>query len=102
MVVRIWATIAFSKNKVEILNMNSHPKLVTSGPYKYSRNPLYIGILLVTVGFVLIAGSHTGFLLTILFFVFWNQLIKNKEEPDLKKKFGKEFDNYMLKVNRWI
>ena len=102
MIIRVWASIEFSKNKVEILEMNNHPKLVISGPFKFSRNTLYIGIILVSFGFVLLAGSVLGLFLITIFFIFWNLLIKYKEEPDLKKQFGKEFDDYKLKVNRWI
>lgn len=102
--LRIWASISFSKQKVEILSfgLREPPQLVVSGPYKYSRNPLYVGILLITLGFVLISGSVTGICFTFLFFLFWNALLQKKEEPYLLKKFGDEYKSYLLKVNRWI
>lgn len=101
-IIRILATLEFTRNKVEILKVNTPSILVTSGIYKYSRNPLYLGIIFVTLGFVLISGSVAGLLFVILFFVFWNLLIKYKEEPELKNKFGNKFENYKLKVSRWI
>jgi protein-S-isoprenylcysteine O-methyltransferase Ste14 len=100
--IRIWSTVAFSKKNVEILEMNKHPALVTSGPYKYSRNPLYIGILAVTLGFVFLAGSWIGVIFTVLFGIFWNMLIKYREEKNLKLLFGKEFSDYMAKTRRWL
>lgn len=101
-VIRILATLEFKRNKVNILEINTSPNLVTSGIYKYSRNPLYIGIIFVTIGFVLISGSVAGLLFIVPFIIFWDLLIRYKEEPELKNRFGNEFDNYKLKVNRWI
>jgi len=63
---------------------------------------MYVGILIITLGFVLTAGSFTGLFLTSLSFIFWNFLIIHKEEPNLEKQFGEEFLNYKLKVHRWI
>ena len=103
--IRIWASIAFSKSKVEIFGMlgiDDHRKLIISGPYQYSRNPLYVGIVLITLGFALLAGSFVGLILTFLFFIFWDYLIKSREEPELENIFGDEYLNYKLKVNRWI
>src|SRR3989344_3311614 len=102
-IIRIWATISFSKSKVEILGMlwiDNNRKLVISGPYQYSRNPLYIGIILITLGFSFLAESHVGLIFTLLFFIFWNHLIKYREEPKLEKIFGSEYVDYKSRVNR--
>ncbi len=77
-------------------------KFVAVGPYKYVRNPMYIGALLVILGFgfyinslaVLIFGLP-WILFALLFVIFY-------EEPALRKKFGEEYRTYCDGVNRWV
>ena len=52
-----------------MLGIDDHRKLIISGPYQYSRNPLYVGIVLITLGFALLAGSFVGLILTFYFYL---------------------------------
>lgn len=101
-IIRMWATIHFNKNEVKIIEMKKHSKLITSGPYKYSRNPLYIGILGITLGFVFISGSVLGLVFIVLFFFFWDFIIRKTEEPNLLAKFGNSYLIYKNNVRRWL
>jgi protein-S-isoprenylcysteine O-methyltransferase Ste14 len=77
-------------------------KLVASGIYKYSRNPMYVGVLIVVLGEALfyqrIILVHYFIFLFILFHLFVIMI----EEPHLKKKYGQEYEEYRKKTRRWF
>ncbi len=77
-------------------------KLITVGPYKYSRNPMLTGALLMLLGEVLIFSSFMLLMWFIVFFVANNLYFTYYEEPGLEKRFGKDYKNYKKKVRRWI
>lgn len=77
-------------------------ELVATGFYRYVRNPMYVGVLLILIGHFLWFGfwwllAYTGlaFIATHLFVTFY-------EEPTLKRKFGVAYENYLKRVPRWI
>lgn len=76
--------------------------LVTSGIYSMSRNPMYLGNILLLLGFGLFANSLLFLLLFFPLFVFFYYTIIKAEEAFLSKKFGEEFDQYRLRVNALI
>ena len=76
--------------------------LVVKGLYRYSRNPMYIGVLLMLIGEAVI--FQLGNLWTYLVFVFiaFNLFIQLHEEPRLRKAFGEEYYRYCERVRRWL
>src|SRR3989339_1145564 len=77
-------------------------KLVVSGLYKYTRNPIYIGYFMILLGEFLFFGH---FLLLIYFFlaiIGINMYVIFHEEPILKKRFGKNYEEYLEKIPRWL
>lgn len=77
------------------------PSLCTSGPYSYTRNPLYIGNMIIYSGFVFVAGSLNilpMLIITWVFFIIQYYLIINLEQNTLIDIFGKEYKNYMNNV----
>jgi protein-S-isoprenylcysteine O-methyltransferase Ste14 len=76
--------------------------LVTAGPYRYSRNPIYIGFLLIYLGFTLLAGTLWGLLLSPFLIGTVTQWIIHAEESNLSKKFKDEYESYISHVRRWI
>jgi len=77
-------------------------QLVISGLYRYSRNPMYIGIMLILVGEVIFCSAINLLIYTILIFTAFNLFVIFREEPRLKRDFGEAYDNYQRKVRRWI
>jgi len=91
--IRIWAAGHLQKNEV----------LTISGPYAYVKNPLYIGSILITAGFCVLADNI--YLLTIALFMFCFHYIpyKKRVEGDrLKRIFGKEYEDYDEKVPDYL
>lgn len=74
--------------------------LVTSGPFSFSRNPLYVGFLLIYFGFAIAIKSWLIILRIPLVFYFYKSAVK--EEILLEKMFGKEYVEYKKKVPRFV
>ena len=76
--------------------------LVTRRPYSYSRNPIYLGFLLITLGTGTILSSLSAFIAPIIFFLVVNTIIIPFEENRLQKNFGIEYERYKASVRRWL
>ncbi len=77
-------------------------ELVIIGIYKYSRNPMYLGILLIIIGFTVYLGAFSNIFVILLFVVFINKYQIVPEEVALQKKFGKSYTQYIQNVRRWL
>ncbi len=90
---------------VEIGNIEISPKtknLVISGPYKYTRNPMLFGTLLIYLAFTLWMNSITSVVLVGAIFVFMLTVVVKMEEKRLLSDFGNEYDEYRKKVSMFI
>ena len=76
--------------------------IVTGGPYRFSRNPIYLGFLCLLIGFPLIFRTYWGLILSPLFIVLMNMLVIQSEEAYLEKKFGDVYIHYRSRVRRWL
>lgn len=77
-------------------------KLVVRGPYSYCRNPMISGVFFILIGEALVFSSlailywaATFFLINTVYFIL-------KEEPDLQKRFGRNYEEYKKQVPRWL
>ncbi len=77
-------------------------KVITTGIYSKTRNPMYIGHMLIALGEFLIFG-HAGILIYMLLLaILLHALVIWWEEPGLKKRLGKQYEEYLKKVPRWV
>ena len=77
-------------------------ELVVTGPYRYVRNPIYVGVVLIFLGHFLWFGYWALLLYTVLAFIGVHLFVVLYEEPTLKSKFGTAYEDYRKKVPRWI
>jgi protein-S-isoprenylcysteine O-methyltransferase Ste14 len=77
-------------------------RFVASGPYRFVRNPMYLGALLVLSGFGLFARSPSVLGLAALAALFAHLFVLFVEEPGLEARFGEGYRDYKVQVNRWI
>ncbi|UCE22275.1 MAG: isoprenylcysteine carboxylmethyltransferase family protein [Candidatus Aminicenantes bacterium] len=77
-------------------------KLVVQGLYKYARNPMYIGVLLILIGEAIFFASLLLGLYAVLVFVCFHLFVVIYEEPALKARFGDSYRRYCDSVPRWI
>tara|TARA_B100000579_G_scaffold118192_1_gene95051 strand:- start:22806 stop:23249 length:444 start_codon:yes stop_codon:yes gene_type:complete len=91
-----------SKTTVDPIKFKKVNKLVTSGIFKYSRNPMYLGMLMVVLS-TSIFYLNIYSILTPFLFIFWiNKFQIKREEAFLTEKFGKEYLSYKNKTRKWL
>lgn len=76
--------------------------LVATGPYRFSRNPIYLGFTLLVLGISLLARTWWGLILTPLCILIVSRLIIRAEEAYLLDRFGEQYRRYTAQVRRWI
>lgn len=90
------------KNKTTVKPLEKPSVLIQTGPFKISRNPMYLGIAVLLIGAGFILGSVTSFVGVILFVAAMEVVFIPKEEKILQEQFGEEYLKYKKKVGRWI
>ena len=98
----IWQGIRYRKIGISIPAKDMPMKLVTTGLFKFSRNPTYFGMLIALFGEAIYLGSLVTFVVPVLFFILIRKFNITFEEKNLEKKFGKNYIEYKSKVRRWI
>ncbi|MCE0557686.1 isoprenylcysteine carboxylmethyltransferase family protein [Motilimonas sp. E26] len=95
--------ILFRKLSTNIMTFDEPDKLVTEGVFKYTRNPMYLGLVVAMMGFSILMGSAiTSILLTALFLLITDRWYIAFEEKIMHRKFGLDYEEYCRKVRRWI
>lgn len=77
-------------------------RLVTGGPFAYSRNPLYLSLALFEVGLGLLFDNLWLFILLLPAFLYVDRLIVGREEAYLEGRLGEEYREYKRRVRRWL
>jgi protein-S-isoprenylcysteine O-methyltransferase Ste14 len=92
----------FEKAQTGIEPWRPTSRIITNGPYRYSRNPMYLGLAISGVGIAL-AFNTCWMLLSVLAFVaIANKLVIEREEEYLEGKFGESYLNYRRDARRWL
>lgn len=96
--------LAFRKAKTTVnpLKPEATSAVVATGIYRFTRNPMYLGMLVVLVGWAVFLANGISFLLLPLFVLYMDRFQIGPEERVLSGHFGSEFDNYMKSVRRWL
>ena len=99
----VTAAMLFRREGTEINPTSpTNRKLVTSGPFRLTRNPMYLGRVLVTLGIALWVGAWPMLLAPIAIFATANWVHIPFEEEKMRRQFGASFDAYASKTRRWI
>jgi protein-S-isoprenylcysteine O-methyltransferase Ste14 len=99
----VWAQQTFRRHHAQILPWSDvHSALVESGPFRYSRNPMYLGALGIGVGAALLAGTWLMWLVPVVLFVLQNFVIIPFEEHSMEHTFGDGYRAYRARVRRWL
>jgi len=96
--------VAFKKANTTVNPMcpENSSALVTNGIYRFSRNPMYLGGLLMLLAWGLFLGSMPSFIMLPIFCWYITRSQIHAEEQALENKFGERYRMYKLKVRRWI
>ena len=76
--------------------------VVQDGLYKYSRNPLYLGTILLLVGLSILSKNILSFVAPVLFYLIVNYIFIPDEEKKMEDVFGNKYLNYKSKVRKWL
>ena len=96
--------LKFKKSKTTInpIKFKKVNKLVTSGIYKYSRNPMYLGLLMIVISSSIFYLNIYSILTPLFFYIWINRFQIKREEIFLTEKFGEDYLSYKKKTRRWI
>ncbi|MDE2027906.1 MAG: isoprenylcysteine carboxylmethyltransferase family protein [Candidatus Omnitrophica bacterium] len=97
-----WANRLFKMKKIPTRPGEELTQLETSGPFRITRNPMYLGFTTVLLGAGVGLGSLTAFVGPVGFWLAINSIFIPFEEKKLEDKFGNKYLDYKRQVRRWI
>lgn len=101
-ILNLWASESFKRHEVGICPFSPVPRLIEGGPYRFSRNPMYLGMVLLVAGTSLLTACPWN-LWTVAVFALWLQIrFILPEERFLGARFGEAYAAYLRGRGRWF
>ncbi|KIN64630.1 Isoprenylcysteine carboxyl methyltransferase family protein [Sulfitobacter noctilucicola] len=97
-----WAVAAFRQHQTSVVPHQTPDRIITSGPFTRSRNPIYLGDVLVLGGAILWWGAWPALVLIPVFVFVLTRRFIAPEEARMKESFGELFDDFAEKTPRWL
>ncbi len=97
-----WATLLFQRAKTSVVPMRPSTALVASGPYRLTRNPMYVGMAFLYAGLALAFGVIWALVFLPLVLLVVDRAVIAREERYLEAKFGEAYRAYKGRVRRWL
>ena len=101
-VLNIVADRQFKERGTEVKPFKRSSALVTDGVFRWSRNPMYLGMVLIVAGAALIEGTLSPWIATVALAVLLDRVFIVREEAMLEETFGAAFRQYRSRVRRWL
>jgi len=101
-VFNIWIDKLFKNKKTTVKPYEKPSQLIIEGPFKISRHPIYLGMLLILVGITIFLGSIITFIFPIIFVLLIEILFIPYEEENMEEIFKNEYLSYKKRVRRWL
>jgi protein-S-isoprenylcysteine O-methyltransferase Ste14 len=98
----IWFNISFSRKGTAVEPWKPTTAIVTTGPYRFTRNPAYLGMALTYVGIALLSSALWVLVPLPIVLAVIDRGVIAREERYLERKFGEEYLGYKRTVRRWI
>ena len=92
----------FVRAKTGVVPFSESTTLITEGFYKYTRNPMYVGMNSFLLGLMLILKNPLNIIFLIIFFFIVRNMFVLKEEVQMEETFGEDYLTYKRKVRRWL
>ena len=98
------AFLLFKNHQTTInpLNLTKTSSIVNTGVFKYTRNPMYLGMVFILLSVALKFNIYGGLIVILIFFSFITKFQIIPEEKAMEKLFGQEFKNYKKTTRRWL
>ncbi|MBN2030212.1 isoprenylcysteine carboxylmethyltransferase family protein [bacterium] len=101
-ILNLWTDHLFKKMSTTVKPHELPSTLITTGPFKISRHPMYVGMLSILLGTALICGTVLTLLYPILFIILMEVLFISMEDNNLTRQFGDDYLQYKKRTRRWI
>jgi protein-S-isoprenylcysteine O-methyltransferase Ste14 len=98
----MWARILFTSRQTTLFVGRPSTQLVCDGPFRWSRNPMYVGVLVSLVGLALWGGTWPLYLAVPVTVLILNSVHIPREERLLREVFGEQYLTYRKEVRRWL
>lgn len=98
----LWSASWFRRKSTPIHPGHTPSDLITEGPFRFSRNPIYLAMVIVTIGVVLWLGSALALVIPVALWVVLDRRFAGPEEARLRTTFGPAADAYIERTGRWI
>ena len=98
----IWMMRLFIKARTNLDVRKPTHKIITSGPFRWTRNPAYLSLSLLVLGIAIVADSIWVLLLLVVAMIVTHYKVILREEAYLEQKFGVEYLEYKASVRRWV
>ncbi|HXY32431.1 MAG TPA: isoprenylcysteine carboxylmethyltransferase family protein [Gemmatimonadaceae bacterium] len=100
--LNVWAVLTFRWQKTSPNPWRATSSLALRGPYMYTRNPMYLSLVLLQAGIALVTNNLWVLLMLFPEVVVVQRAVIAREEAYLERKFGAEYTGYKARVRRWI
>lgn len=100
--LNVWADRQFKRAGVGIRPFSPAPVVVESGPYRFTRNPMYLGLIAISLSAALLSGVPLNAWATIAYAAWLHHAFVVPEEAFLLRTLGEPYANYTRRVPRWI
>ena len=98
----VWSALVFRRARTTIVPHRPPSALVEAGPYRFSRNPIYLADLIILSGAALILGAPLALILLVPFRSVLLRLFVLPEEAVLERDLGQAYLDYKARVRRWL
>lgn len=98
----LWARILFTSRNTTLFVGKLSSQLVCDGPFRFSRNPMYMGVVAFLMGLALWVGTWPFYMAVPITFLFLNFFHIPREERMLRESFGEPYRVYSQEVRRWL
>jgi protein-S-isoprenylcysteine O-methyltransferase Ste14 len=95
--IAVWAV-----SEVRQMDIEKSDRLVTTGPYAFSRNPMYLAWTIIQIGIALLMNSIWPGIFLVGAFLYTHIVVIQREECTLQEKFGDEYEQYRDEVRRYL
>jgi protein-S-isoprenylcysteine O-methyltransferase Ste14 len=102
LVLALWSRSLFLKNATNLQPSEEPTSLVTSGPFRLSRNPIYLGMASILLGVAVLIGTLVSLAFPVIFIALIEFFIIPGEERNLENLFGEPYREYKKSVRRWV
>jgi protein-S-isoprenylcysteine O-methyltransferase Ste14 len=100
--LNVWADLHFKRAKVEVCPFATTPAVIAGGPFVFTRNPMYLGLIAISVGIAVATGVLSNVWISAALAIWLHYAYVLPEEDFLRGLFGEDYERYQRRAPRWL